>query len=212
MTQQFIIFSLPLFTELIMSKSVNVKLFFNFRSPYCYLASKTLWPITDDFNSTIIWRPVGGWSLRSPPERVKNKMPLVRQDIARFAKRLNIALTPPPITTDPTIAGAASLLAEEKGLLREFINEVMHQEWAEGQDIGDPNVLIKVGNKIGLDSAELTASFTNESRLQQLQQNAEEAAEIGVIGVPTFVIGEEIFWGQDRIDFVLDELRNLQPK
>jgi 2-hydroxychromene-2-carboxylate isomerase len=193
-----------------MKKPIEVKLFFNFRSPYCYLASKTLWPIIDDYNTKIIWRPVGGWDLRSSPDRAKSKLPIARQDIARFAKRLNISLTPPPITTDPTMAGAVSLLAEERGLLRPFIIEIMNKEWAEGLDIGDPKVLLEVGNKIGLDGSEVTAALTDEKRLKQLQQNAKEAEENGVIGVPTFVIGEQIFWGQDRIDFVLEELQQLQ--
>jgi len=193
-----------------MKKPIEVKLFFNFRSPYCYLASKTLWPIIDDYNTKIIWRPVGGWDLRSSPDRVKTKLPIARQDIARFAKRLNIPLTPPPITTDPTMAGAVSLLAEEKGLLRPFIIEIMHKEWAEGLDIGDPKVLLEVGNKIGLDGLEITTALTDEKRLKKLQQNAKEAEEVGVIGVPTFVIGEQMFWGQDRIDFVLEELQQLQ--
>jgi 2-hydroxychromene-2-carboxylate isomerase len=193
-----------------MKKPIEVKLFFNFRSPYCYLASNTLWPIIDDYNTKIIWRPVGGWDLRSSPDRAKNKLPIARQDIARFAKRLNIPLTPPPITTDPTMAGAVSLLAEEKGLLRPFIIEIMKKEWAEGLDIGDAKVLLEVGNKIGLDSAELTAALSDENKLKQLQQNAKEAEEGGVIGVPTFVIGEQIFLGQDRIDFVLEELHQQQ--
>ena len=195
-----------------MNKPIEVKLFFNFRSPYCYLASKTLWPIIDDFNTTLIWRPVAGWDLRSSPDRAKNKMPIARQDIARFAKRLNILLSPPPITTDPTIAGAASLLAEEKGLLRPFIIEIMHKEWAEGQDIGKPEVIFEVGEKIGLDRAELAAAIVDESKLHKLNLHAKEATDIGVIGVPTFVIGDQIFWGQDRIDFVLDELRELQTR
>ncbi len=195
-----------------MNNPTDVKLFFNFRSPYCYIASKTLWPIVDDFNTNLIWRPVAGWDLRSPPERAKNKIPLVRQDIARYAKRLGIPLTPPPSTTDPTIAGAASLLAEEQGLLRAYIIEVMHKEWAEGLDIGDPNVIFAVGEKIGLDRAELAEAIVDKNKVATLQQYAQEAAELGVIGVPTFVIGKQIFWGQDRIDFVLDELRDLQAR
>lgn len=193
-----------------MTTPIDVKLFFNFRSPYCYLASKTLWPIVDEFNTNLIWRPVGSWDLRSSPDRAKNKMPLARQDIARFAKRLGIPLTPPPPTTDPTLAGIGSLLAEEKGVLRPYLIEVMRKEWAEGQDIGDPQVLLTVGEQIGLNRDELSAALDSTTYAAQLERNAEEAATLGVIGVPTFVIGEQIFWGQDRIDFVLDELRELR--
>jgi len=193
-----------------MTQTVDVTLFFNFRSPYCYLASKTLWPMVDDFNTRLIWRPVGGWDLRSSPERAKDKMPLARQDIARFARRLGIPVTPPPRTTDPTLAALGSLLAEEKGLLRPYLVEVMRKEWAEGQDIGQPEVLRAVAEQIGLAPDELSAALTNADYQQQLLRNAEEAAALGVIGVPTFVIGEQIFWGQDRIDFVLEELRELR--
>ena len=189
-----------------------VTLFFNFRSPYCYLATKTLWPIVDDFNTQLIWRPVGGWDLRSSPERVKNKLPLARQDIARFARRFQIPLMPPPKETDPTRAGAASLYAEEKGLLREYINSVMHAEWAEGKDIGNPEVLGAIGEMIGLCAADVIQASSAERYLQQLRRNAQEAEKVGVIGVPTFVIGEQIYWGQDRIDFVLEELESLSSR
>jgi len=43
--------------------------------------------------------------------------------------------------------------------------------------------------------------------MDQLAKNSQEASELGVIGVPTFVIDEQVYWGQDRIDFVIDELR-----
>lgn len=193
-----------------MTQTVDVKLFFNFRSPYCYLASKTLWPIVDDFNTNLIWRPVGSWDLRSPPDRAKAKIPVARQDIARFAKRLGIPLTPPPATTDPTLAGVGSLYAEEQGLLRPYIVEVMRQEWAHGRDIGEIDVLLEVAEDIGLNSREFATALDSSEYRAQLQQNADEAADLGVIGVPTFVIGDQIFWGQDRIDFVLDELRELR--
>lgn len=193
-----------------MTQPVDVTLFFNFRSPYCYLASKTLWPIVDDFNTRLIWRPVGGWDLRSSPERAKEKLPLARQDIARFARRLGIPVTPPPRTTDPTLAALGSLLAEEKGLLRPYLIEVMRKEWAQGLDIGQPEVLLAVAEQIGLAPDELRAALNNPDYQQQLLRNAEEAAALGVIGVPTFVTDEQIFWGQDRIDFVLEELRELR--
>jgi 2-hydroxychromene-2-carboxylate isomerase len=192
------------------SDPVDVTLFFNFRSPYCYLASKQLWPILDDYDTRLLWRPVGGWDLRSPPDRARSKMPLTRQDVARFARRLGIPVNPPPAATDPTPAGAGSLLAEKKGLLRPYIVGVMRAEWAQGRDIGDPQVLLDVGEGIGLVREELAAAISDSTNLAQLERNAGEAARMGVIGVPTFVIGEQIFWGQDRIDFVLDELREMR--
>ena len=195
-----------------MNDPINVTLYFNFRSPYCYLASKKMFALEDEHGARFVWRPLGGWAGRSPPERAKYKIPIVRQDIARWCRRMNIPYQPPPITTDPTIAAAGSLLAESRGCLRQYIVAVMAKEWADGEDIGDPEVLLAVGESVGLDRAELTATIESEEALATLEQNHAEASERGAFGVPTFIVGDQIFWGQDRIDFVaehLDELRGV---
>ena len=193
-----------------MLNPVDVKLFFNFRSPYCYIASKILFQIYDDYNTNLIWKPLGGWSGRSSPERAKIKIPLTRQDVRRVTAKMGIPMTPPPMTTDPTKAGAASLYAEQKGLLREWIVEVMRAEWADGLDIGEASVLLNIGEKIGLDKNILTNAFSDQDYLNQLENNWREAQELGLIGVPSFQIGEELFWGSDRIDYVADHLNTLR--
>jgi 2-hydroxychromene-2-carboxylate isomerase len=190
--------------------NIDVKFYFNFRSPYCYLASKTMWQIVDDFNINVLWRPVGGWDLRSPPERAKSKLPLARQDMARFARRLGIPVNPPPMETDPTAAGAASFYAEEQGRLRDYIVETMRIEWAEGKNIAEESVLREVATRVGLDQDALIEASTNTMYLGRLTANAAEAAEDGAIGVPSFIIGDQIFWGQDRIDFVVEHLNELR--
>jgi 2-hydroxychromene-2-carboxylate isomerase len=193
-----------------MSEPVDVKLFFNFRSPYCYIASKTLFRIFDDFHANLVWRPLGGWSGRSSPERAKVKVPLTRQDVRRITAKMGIPMKPPPLTTDPTRAGAASLLAQERDLLRPWIVEVMRAEWAGGLDIGDEKVLLDVGAKVGLDAVELQQAFSDEGKLSQLDKNWEEAQELGLIGVPSFQVGDELFWGSDRIQYVVDHLTELR--
>ena len=195
-----------------MAEPVDITVFFNFRSPYCYLASKRMWSIFDDYHTNLIWRPFGGWDGRSNPERAKVKVPLVRQDVSRWAKRMGIPMNPPPITTDPTKAGAASFFAEEKGVLREYITEMMRAEWASGLDIGQDEVLLSVGESIGLDKDELTEAINSNNNIDKLKQNKEEADALGIFGVPSFIIGEEKFWGNDRIDFVLEHLNDLRLK
>jgi 2-hydroxychromene-2-carboxylate isomerase len=202
--------ALAFFEHRDMSEAVDVKLFFNFRSPYCYIASKTLFAIYDDYHTNLVWRPLGGWSGRSSPERAKVKVPLTRQDVRRITAKMGIPMNPPPITTDPTAAGAASLLAEERGVLRPWIVEVMRAEWAQGRDIGDHQVLLEIGEQVGLDAGELQAAFTDPDRLARLENNWEEAQALGLIGVPSFQIGDELFWGSDRIEYVLDHLRGLR--
>lgn len=193
-----------------MTNSVDVTLYFNFRSPYCYIASKTLFQIYDDYHANLVWRPLGGWSGRSSPDRAKVKVPLTRQDVRRITGKMGIPMTPPPITTDPTIAGAASLLAEERGVLREWIVEVMRAEWADGLDIGEEQVLFDVGEKLGLGQQDLQSAFSNSGYLKRLEDNWDEAQALGLIGVPSFQVGEELFWGSDRIEYVLEHLTDLR--
>ncbi|RMF09077.1 MAG: 2-hydroxychromene-2-carboxylate isomerase [Alphaproteobacteria bacterium] len=192
-----------------MVEAAEVYVYFNFRSPYCYLASKNMFRIFEQYHARMVWRPLGGWGGRSAPERAKKKMPIVRQDVRRHARRLGIPFNPPPITTDPTPAGAGSLLAESEGLLRPYIVEVMRKEWGEGKDIGDLEVLLEVGEEIGLPRGALSKAIESEANLQRLEDNWAEAQERGAFGVPTFIIGQDIFWGNDRIDFVCDHLREL---
>lgn len=193
-----------------MSPVQDIEVYFNFRSPYCYLASKRMWQLFDDYHTRLVWKPFGGWSGRSAPERAKRKIPSVRQDVGRWARRLGVPFVPPPITTDPSRAGAGSLLAEEKGLLREYVVEMMRAEWGEGRDIGELGVILEVGKLIGLDSAELEVAVDDPLRQQVLDDNWQQAQVKDVFGVPSFFVGEEVFWGNDRIEFLTEYLCELR--
>lgn len=193
-----------------MVEPVDVRVFFNFRSPYCYLFSKRVFPVLEDFRINLEWRPLGGWDGRSPPDRAKFKLPIARQDAGRWAKRMGIPFNPPPPTMEPTIAGAGSLLAEEKGLLEEYVIEVMRGGWEDGKDMGDLDLLLAVGTEVGLDRDELAAAVEDPTRLKQLEANWDEAAGLNVIGVPTVVIEDQIYWGNDRLDFVEEHLLDLR--
>ncbi len=191
-------------------QAVDLEIYFNFRSPYCYLASKRMFDVLDEFHVNLVWRPLGGWGGRSPPERAKYKLPIARQDVGRFARRMGIPYNPPPKTTDPTRAGALSLLALERGLLRPYVVEVMRAEWAEARDIGDLDVLLAVAGDVGLDRADAALAADDPARHAVLQAHWEHAQERSIFGVPTFTVGDEIFWGQDRLDFLREHLTELR--
>ena len=191
-----------------MSRTV-VKVFFNFRSPYCYLAAQTMFEQLAAFDIDLAWRSLGGWNGRSPPERAKVKVPLTRQDVARWCKRINVPFSPPPITTDPTPAALLAFAAEDAGVLAAYVKTVMWQEWAEGRDIGESAVLRDVAEQVGLDAGTAVAALTSIDNQQRLAANWGEATELGVIGVPSFVVDDQIFWGNDRVDFLTEHLREL---
>jgi 2-hydroxychromene-2-carboxylate isomerase len=189
---------------------VDVEVFFNYRSPYCYLASKRMWTLEDEHGARFVWRPLGGWDGRSPPERVKHKLPIVRQDVARWAKRFGIPFVPPPAASIATRAAAGSLLAFERGLIRPYTIAVMHAAWGEGRDLSEPEALLAATAGVGLDRGELALALEDPARHEVLRQNSEEATSRHIFGVPTFAIGSELFWGQDRIDFVAEHLQAMK--
>ncbi len=186
-----------------------LSIYYNFRSPYCYLASKSMFSLLDEFNVTLDWCPLGSWAGRSSPEQAKTKMPLARQDVGRWCRRLDIPFNPPPKETEPTRAGAASTFAHEQGRLREYLVAVMHEEWANGRNISDDDLLREVAKEVALDPALLIAAADDPARRRILTNNWKKAQDVGVVGVPTFVVGDQIFWGNDRIDFVAEHLREL---
>ena len=186
-----------------------VRIFFNFRSPYCYLASHSLLPRLAAFDIDILWRSLGGWDGRSPPERAKVKVPLTRQDVARWCRRMQVPFNPPPISTDPTPAALVAFAAEDAGLLAHYVQSVMWREWAEGQDIGQTAVLASVAADIGLAQIAVRGALDDFTLLARLHENWREAESLGVIGVPSFVVEDQIFWGNDRVDFLEEHLTEL---
>ena len=190
----------------------SLKIFFNFRSPYCYLLSQSLFEELAQFDNPVEWYSLAGWDGRSPPERAKVKVPLTRQDVARWCRRLQIPFNPPPITTDPTPAALLSFTAEARDCLSAYVKKVMWTEWAEGQDIGQPEVLEKIAEEVGLAATDVRDALDSGEYAERLANNWAHAQSLGVIGVPSFVIGEEIFWGNDRFDFVLEHLHALADK
>ena len=188
---------------------MQVKIFFNYRSPYGYLASRSMFERLASFKVEIEWLALAGWDGRSAPERAKVKVPLTRQDVKRWCLHLNIPFTPPPIETDPTLAAMVSYVAVEEGRLAEFTRIALWKEWAEGKDIGDRTTMLEISREVGLDLAKVKEVIDSKMYLKRLENNWAEAQRIGVIGVPSFVVDDQIFWGNDRLDFLVRHLQDL---
>ena len=122
---------------------------------------------------------------------------------------MQVPFNPPPISTDPTPAALVAFAAEDAGLLAHYVQSVMWREWAQGQDIGQTAVLESVAADIGLAPSAVRGALDDCTLLARLQENWQEAAALGVIGVPSFVVEDQIFWGNDRVDFLEEHLTEL---
>jgi 2-hydroxychromene-2-carboxylate isomerase len=81
--------------------------------------------------------------------------------------------------------------------------------WVRGLDVSDPAVLADLARELGV--TDLQTALTDANIKQTLRSNTEWATGLGIFGVPTFVVGEEIFWGHDAFEMVLDYLRDPAP-
>jgi len=186
-----------------------VEFFYDFGSPTVYLAATQLPRIAGSVGATIDWRPMllGGVfksTGNQSPVVVPAKAAYMNDDLERFAKRYGVPFrfNPHfPINTLALMRGAVAYQADAvvSSTYREAIFTAI---WVEARNLNEPDVIGQVLGDAGLDPAELMNSIGEQTVKDQLIANTEEAVNRGVFGAPTFFVGEQMFFGQDRLDFV----------
>ena len=191
----------------------QVEFYFDFGSPYSYLAYTALPGIAAAHGAQIVWRPMllGGvfkaTGNRSPAE-IPAKANWTRRDMQRWAERYGAAFNHNPyfpINTLILMRGAAGM--QLRGLdFHKYVEAVFHAMWVEPRNLGEPQELAAVLRRAGFDADAFQSLVNDPAVKEQLKKNTEEAVARGVFGAPTFFIGEEMFWGQDRLEFVAEAL------
>jgi 2-hydroxychromene-2-carboxylate isomerase len=118
-----------------------------------------------------------------------------------------IELFPKHYPTDDLLSScmiiAAKLSGADAGLLANAIRRAI---WAENRDIADAETLLKIANGLGMDAEQLLARARADSTVQELERYTQEAQDRGVFGSPFYLFGDEIYWGQDRLQFLEEAL------
>lgn len=189
----------------------DLEFFYDFTSPYSYLASERVEALAARAGATLHWRPflLGGvlkaTGNRAPIETpAKGRHMLV--DLQRWSDRLGIPLRFPAVFPVPSIlALRAALAAGRRGQIVPFTHAVFRAVWVEGKEIGKPEELAAVLLAAGLDGPGLVEAAPGEK--ETLTKQTQEAVERGAFGAPSFFVGSELFVGNDRMDFVEEALR-----
>jgi 2-hydroxychromene-2-carboxylate isomerase len=189
----------------------TLEFFYDFVSPYSYLAATRVEELARRTGAALRFRPflLGGvlkaTGNHAPIETVaKGRHMWV--DLERWARRLQVPFRRPetfPVST--VLALRTALAAEEAGGLVPFTHAVYRAYWAEGRDIASPEVLADVASRAGLDGKALVARAPELKAA--LAAQTQEAVDRGSFGAPTFLVGPELFIGNDRLDFVEEALR-----
>ncbi|MNV86423.1 2-hydroxychromene-2-carboxylate isomerase [compost metagenome] len=109
-----------------------------------------------------------------------------------------------PINTLQLMRGAVGYLGSEQ--FQPYVKAVFEALWVQQQNLGNAEVVAKVLSAAGFDPAEFEQRVGAEAVKQRLKDNTEEALRRGVFGAPTFFVGNQMFFGQDRLDFVAEAL------
>ena len=192
----------------------TVEYFFDFGSPTSYLAWTQLPRIAAETGTGIVWRPMllGGVfkaTGNASPVTVPAKGRWMNGDIARWAKRYGVPFrfnTHFPINTLTLMRGAAGLQMRRPADLMRYLDVVHRAMWEAPVNLGDPAVLAETLTAAGFDAEAFTALVADPEVKARLVANTEEAVARGAFGAPTFFVGEAMFFGQDRLDFVREAL------
>ena len=192
----------------------TLEFFFDYGSPYSYLANTRLPELVKRTDCTLIYRPMllGGvfkaTGNRSPFEDpVQQRRTYGAIELKRWVDRLGVPFQRNkhfPINTLNLMRTAHA--AQEAGVFETFHEAVFSAFWERSLDMGDPEVLADVLRNAELDAPALLESSQDPEIKGRLKDLTEQAVERGVFGAPTFFVGTEMYFGNDRLEFVEEAL------
>ncbi len=178
--------------------------YFDFISPYAYLASTRIEAIAARYQRRVRWHPfrlgitvVKVMGLR-PLMQTPLKSEYITSDIRRLAQVLDVPLQRNGGLDDP-LPPARVFYALPEEQAAPLAKALLHACWAEGRDISDEAVLIELGEGCGIGAGAVRAALADQATRQRLNDATSAAMARGVFGSPTFAVGDELFWGVDRL-------------
>jgi 2-hydroxychromene-2-carboxylate isomerase len=200
----------------------KVEFHFDFGSPNAYLAHLVIPEIARRTGVTFDYVPIllgGVFRLtgnRSPAESfagIKNKPDYERLETARFIRRHGITSYRPnpffPVNTLTLMRGA--IAAERLGVFARYVDEIYRHMWSEPKKLDDPEVLAAALTESGFDAKRFGALVQEPEVKARLIENTQGSVARGTFGSPTFFVGEEIFFGKDRLRDVEEAIEAQKP-
>lgn len=182
----------------------SISFYFDFVSPYAYLASNFIDALAEKHKQKIQWLPfrLGVTVVKvmgiKPAMDTPLKNSYIQQDVMRMAKVLGIPITSNMSMFDPVPAQRLcyATAIDQRGHLAK---ELLRARWAENLDLSDRDVLISIAKRVGISQDKVRLAL-KEPETRIMVRNATDAAiSLGVFGSPTFAVGSELFWGVDRM-------------
>jgi 2-hydroxychromene-2-carboxylate isomerase len=181
-------------------------------STYTYLAASRIESLGCARGVTVTWSPfllgpifaASGWQT-SPFAIYAAKGRYMWRDVARGAQAQGIPFRRPTVFPRNTVLPArVALVGVERGWGPEFIRRALSANFAEDREISEAAVVAELLGELGHDAAAILEEATSEPWKPRLRSTTERAIALGIFGAPTFMVGEEMFWGSDRLEQAVD--------
>jgi len=190
----------------------RIEFWFDFGSNYSYLSVMRIEAEAAARGVSVDWRPfLLGPIFRalgfdnSPFVLQKEKGAYVWKDMERQCRKYGIALTRPSVFPRAALlALRVALLGAEREWIAAYCREIMQQNFVHDRDIGSIEVVSEALAKLGLPAQQIVAEAQSDANKLRLREQTEAAASKGIFGAPTFFVGDEMFWGNDRLEDALD--------
>ena len=194
--------------------SKTVEFFFDLGSPASYLAHTQLPAICRDNGATLVYRPmllVGVFQAtgNASPAMIPAKGRYMLRDLARFAERYGVPMrfNPHfPLNTLSLMRLVVAIQLHQPERLEAGLQVLFQAIWVDGLNLGNPALVAEVLTAAGFDAEALQAQIAEQEVKDALKACTEEAVKRGVFGAPTCFVDGEMFFGQDRLDFVREAL------
>ncbi len=194
--------------------SKTVEFYFDLGSPASYLAWTQLPALCARHGAQLVYRPMllGGVfqaTGNASPAMVPAKARHVFVDMQRFARRYGVTLAFPPgfpINTLNLMRGAVAVQLHQPQRFDAYVTAMFQALWVQQRNLADPAVVASVLQEAGFDPEQFLAWTTDAQVKAALKEATEEAVRRGVFGAPSCFVGEQMFFGQDRLDFIAEAL------
>ena len=194
-----------------MTKSVDF--YFDFVSPYSFLAHKRIRKIENVDNIKFIYKPILLGGLHNligitAPAFINQKAKFMVRDCKMVANKFNIKFTfnsKFPINSVNLMRGLLSVSPDKKN---SYINNFFDAYWKDGLNLNKQKIIISVLKKCKINFDDFQKVIKNQNIKNKLKKLTQDAFKKNIFGAPTFVVNKKIFWGQDRLDYALDEYKN----
>ncbi len=193
-----------------------IDFWFDFSSPYAYIAANQIDDLADDHGRTVRWRPF----LLGPVMKESGNVPLLgqplkgdylREDVPRFARLYGLDYKLPskfPIAALAPARGFYWVADTDADKAKDFALACFDAFYTEDRDITDPDVVAALADGVGVDGAALKEAIATDTVKERVKAAVAEAIKAGVCGSPFFVVDGQRFWGADRLWMVEEWLES----